>query len=52
MLYVVAGPNDTIRVIPYDIFHREITIKGSFAEISSFPPPSKRRAPAGSAPTA
>ena len=30
-------PNDTTRVSPYDIFRREITIKGSFAEISSFP---------------
>ncbi len=37
MFYGVAGPNDTIRVSPYDIFRREITIKGSFAEISSFP---------------
>ena len=31
------GPEDTVRVSPYDIFRREITIKGSFAEISSFP---------------
>ena len=37
MFYGVAGPEDTIRVRPYDIFRREITIKGSFAEISSFP---------------
>ena len=37
MFYGVAGPDDTVRVSPYDIFRREITIKGSFAEISSFP---------------
>ena len=27
----------TFEVHPYDIFRREITIKGSFAEIASFP---------------
>lgn len=37
MFYGVAGPDDTVKVSPYDIFRREITIKGSFAEISSFP---------------
>jgi D-arabinitol dehydrogenase (NADP+) len=37
MIYGVTGPDDTIRIKPYDIFRREITIKGSFAEISSFP---------------
>ena len=37
MIYGVAEPADTVRLSPYDIFRREITIKGSFAEISSFP---------------
>lgn len=37
MFYGVTGPEDTIKIHPYDIFRREITIKGSFAEISSFP---------------
>lgn len=37
MFYGVTGPEDTIQIHPYDIFRREITIKGSFAEISSFP---------------
>ena len=37
MIYGVTGPDDTVRFSPYDIFRREITIKGSFAEISSFP---------------
>ncbi len=31
-------PNDaTITISPYDVFRREVTIKGSFAEITSFP---------------
>ena len=33
----VTGPDDRIRLSPFDIFRREITIKGSFAEIFSFP---------------
>jgi D-arabinitol dehydrogenase (NADP+) len=37
MFYGVTGPDDVIRLSPYDIFRREITIKGSFAEIFSFP---------------
>ena len=37
MVYGVARPEDTIRLSPYDIFRREITVEGSFAEISSFP---------------
>ncbi len=37
MIYGVAGPEDRISISPYDVFRREITIKGSFAEISSFP---------------
>jgi D-arabinitol dehydrogenase (NADP+) len=37
MIYGVTGPEDTIKIHPYDIFRREITIKGSFAEINSFP---------------
>lgn len=37
MFYGVTGPNDRIRLSPFDIFRREITIKGSFAEIFSFP---------------
>ena len=37
MVYGVTHPTDTFEVHPYDIFRREITIKGSFAEIASFP---------------
>ena len=37
MVYGVTHPEDTFPVHPYDLFRREITIKGSFAEIASFP---------------
>ena len=37
MVYGVTHPDDTFEIHPYDIFRREITIKGSFAEIASFP---------------
>lgn len=37
MFYGVTGPDDRVSISPYDVFRREITIKGSFAEISSFP---------------
>jgi D-arabinitol dehydrogenase (NADP+) len=38
MFYGVTDPNDVVKVHPYGVFRREITIKGSFAEIRSFPP--------------
>lgn len=38
LFYGVTEPADRVAVSPYDIFRREITIKGSFAEIDSFPP--------------
>ena len=37
MLYGVTAPEDRIRIAPFDVFRREITIKGSFAEINAFP---------------
>jgi D-arabinitol dehydrogenase (NADP+) len=37
MFYGVTDPEDLILVSPYEVFRREITIKGSFAEIDSFP---------------
>jgi len=37
MFYGVTAPEDRVNLSPFDIFRREITIKGSFAEISSFP---------------
>ncbi len=37
MVYGVTHPDDTFEIHPFDIFRREITIKGSFAEIASFP---------------
>jgi D-arabinitol dehydrogenase (NADP+) len=37
MFYGVTDPDDLVKVSPYDVFRREITIKGSFAEINSFP---------------
>ncbi len=37
MFYGVTAPDDVVTVHPYDVFRREITIKGSFAEVTSFP---------------
>ena len=37
MLYGVTAPDDRISISPFDVFRREITIKGSFAEINAFP---------------
>jgi D-arabinitol dehydrogenase (NADP+) len=37
VFYGVSDSDDRIEVSPYDVFRREITIKGSFAEINSFP---------------
>ncbi|WP_068427301.1 zinc-dependent alcohol dehydrogenase family protein [Piscicoccus intestinalis] len=37
VFYGVADESATISISPYDVFRREITIKGSFAEIESFP---------------
>ena len=37
LIYSVCPPNETIVVSPFDIFRRELTIKGTFAQISSFP---------------
>lgn len=38
LVYGVARHEDVVRFHPYDVFRREITIRGSFAEISSFGP--------------
>lgn len=37
VFYGVTDSDDLIQVSPYVVFRREITIKGSFAEITSFP---------------
>ena len=37
MVYGVTTPTDRVSFSPYDVFRREITIKGSFAEINAFP---------------
>ena len=37
VFYGVTDEEDLVTVSPYDIFRRELTIKGSFAEITSFP---------------
>ncbi|HET7820116.1 MAG TPA: zinc-dependent alcohol dehydrogenase family protein [Ornithinibacter sp.] len=37
VFYGVADEADRVSISPYDVFRRELTIKGSFAEISSFP---------------
>ena len=37
MVYGVTHPDATFPIHPYDMFRRELTIKGSFAEIASFP---------------
>jgi hypothetical protein len=34
----VADEDDRVSLSPFEIFRREITIKGSFAEIDGFPP--------------
>ncbi len=36
LVYGVTGAEDTMSFSSFDVFRREITIKGSFAEISSF----------------
>lgn len=35
--YGVTHPDDRVAVSPYDVYRRELTIKGSFAQVSSFP---------------
>lgn len=37
VFYGVTDESDRVSISPYDMFRRELTIKGSFAEISSFP---------------
>lgn len=37
LIYGVTSPEDSISVNPFDIYRREITITGSFAQINSFP---------------
>ena len=37
LIYGVEPPEATVSFHPYDVFRREITIKGSFAEIDTFP---------------
>jgi D-arabinitol dehydrogenase (NADP+) len=34
--YGVTTPDDRVSVSPYDVYRREITIKGSFAQVTSF----------------
>jgi len=36
LIYGVTRGEDVVRFHPFDVFRREITIKGSFAEVSSF----------------
>jgi D-arabinitol dehydrogenase (NADP+) len=37
MFYGVTDPGDLVQVSPYDVFRREISIRGSFAAINTFP---------------
>jgi D-arabinitol dehydrogenase (NADP+) len=37
MVYGVAEPDETFKINAFDVFHREIRIQGSFAEIDTFP---------------
>ena len=37
MVYGVTESHETFPINAFDVFHREITIKGSFAEIDTFP---------------
>jgi D-arabinitol dehydrogenase (NADP+) len=34
--YGITAPDDRVTVSPYDVYRREITIKGSFAQVTSF----------------
>ena len=36
LIYGVTKGEDLVRFHPFDVFRREITIKGSFAEVTSF----------------
>jgi D-arabinitol dehydrogenase (NADP+) len=36
LVYGVTRADETVRIHPFDVFRREITIKGSFAEMTSF----------------
>ena len=45
--YGVTRPDDRVAVSPYDVYRRELTIKGSFAEVSSFPAGDRRRSGRG-----
>lgn len=36
LVYGVTDPDDRVSFSPYDVFRRELSIKGSFAEISNF----------------
>jgi D-arabinitol dehydrogenase (NADP+) len=36
LIYGVTGTEDRLSISPYEVFRREITIKGSFAEMTSF----------------
>jgi D-arabinitol dehydrogenase (NADP+) len=38
LVYGVTAPSDRISVSPYEIYRREITVKGSFAQSHSFAP--------------
>ncbi|KQR51438.1 2-deoxy-scyllo-inosamine dehydrogenase [Leifsonia sp. Leaf336] len=37
LIYGVTSPNESVTINPFDVYRREITITGSFAQISSFP---------------
>ena len=37
LIYGVAAPTDRWRIDPFDVFRREISIVGSYAEMTSFP---------------
>ena len=37
MIYGVTDADDRMSISPYDVFRREITIKGSFAQVDDFP---------------
>ena len=37
LIYGVTDPADRVAMSPYDVYRRELTIKGSFAQVLSFP---------------
>ena len=51
LVYGVTCPDERLSISPFELFRREITIKGSYAEMTSSPQPLPHCAPVGCIPT-